>query len=104
MDIDLDNPKVQVRVGHEPEDTVACKSGQYHYLQAGSKGQLFIDVVLHIATRFIAFGELKWWESNIVNYNAAVTETITIDPEIRYLSVRFQENGTNLTVNPTRCS
>ena len=94
------NPKFRVRVGHEPTETVACQSGQYFFLEAGSVGQLFIDINLHLAKKFLPIGTLKFWEANLIDYPVAATESFTIDTTTRHLAVRMQNNNVTLTVAP----
>jgi hypothetical protein len=92
------NPKLLIRIGHPASETTTCREGQYRFLEAGSLGQLMIDVNIYLAQRFIPFGKIKWWETGLVNYNVATTETLYVTPSSVCLSLLFQNNGSDLTI------
>ena len=94
-----DNPILLVRVGHPASDTNSCRAGQYTFLEAHSLGQLMIDINLHLLKRFIPFGKVIWWGDGLVNYNVAITESLTVSTITNCLSLIFQDNNLDLTVN-----
>ncbi len=100
MDLDVNsNPKYKFRVGHPANDTVACQTGQYTYLETGSVGQGIIDANHYIHNRFVPVGYLDWEQDEIININAAVDETHEIDLNMRKIGIQFQNNGVDTTCN-----